>query len=633
MADYLDSQGVNYHRHEAGPSNFVRPLNLVDRKSGGTNASYNSRARKASGLSHVTYGPPPFLEESQQDPAKPIVGTPTPAMQSKPLRPPGDEPADNKEGGDEDLEYMIVDVDQWMVSQLEAQNQPPSGPGFQESPLNLANNKPVLVKVQGGRKGFVGGFVSRLRRLPRLLRNQRDQAVQRQPSHDKVLKLPGFEDSPGYGPLQAHPPAIIRPAQPASNLRHPQSISHTPSVPVSHQVTLMNFSHHTQGECSELSESRISRDPRYFDPDELDHDHNHSGSEGDQHSAHKQSTAAHSTHHLTQYSTDHPSRRSGHHSPSHKSSHHSVHASPHHSTASSSPQTVLSGDTSPIQVGDGEPEAVVMHLLPTSDYKNMIPESPPSSSSSAPANLNRLQRFVTDVYNLPWVGTQVTANFVPEHDGRKYRGMDPDEKKSSKLPQSWYPALHHDLDLLEGESPSQSAPVVAHRRQNGHRPAVTEPTITPTGAGITQSATPNASNSVNPEPTSRHSRPTRDFILSSNRHRRHHRDHSRPRSPPLYPVIASPQPLYLYSGPASPHLMSIPQPARGPSAPSPKSKKGIVSPAVPIYMVPLPAPVYQPISGFHYATPQLTPLQPTSSQRAQSQSAQSQPAANPPTSS
>ena len=663
MTDYFDYRGANSGRFEAGPSSFVRPLNLSDRKSGSTNTSYNSRASNATGVTYATDGSAPLREGSQQSPAEPIRGMPTPVMQSKPLRLPGEEQYDDdeEEEDDSDPEYMMVDADLSMVSQFGAQNQPPSAPGFQEPPLKVMNNKPVPVKVQGGHKGFVGGFVSGLRRLPRLLRNQRGQSVQRQPSHDTVLELPGFgEDSPGYDPFRAHPPSILRPAQPASNLRHPQPIPHTPSIPASHQVTSMHYSHYTQdeqSEPSEHSESPISRDPRDFDSDELEHGHDRSGSEqeGDQHSAHKQSTAAHSTHrsthHSTQHSTQHSTHRSTHHSTHHsnhhsssrKSNHHSDHASPHHSTTPSRPQTALDGDTTLIhQPQNGEPEAVVVQPLPTSDYKSMAPESPSSSSSSAAANSNRLQRFVTDVYNLPWVGTHVTVDFVPERDGRKFRGMDPDEKKSPKLPQSWYPSLHHDLNLLEGESPSRAAPVMAHRRQDGHRRALTESTVTPTSAGVTQSVTPSTGYSprrysVNSEPIPRHQRPSRDFRHPSHRHRRRHRDHSRPHSPPIYPVIASPQPLYLYPGPASPHVMPVPQPVLGSSASSYRSKRGITSPAVPVYMIPMPAPVYQPMSGFHYAPPQPTnsqpaQSQPTQPQSAQSQSAQSQPATNPPTS-
>ena len=649
MADYFGYPEDNSGHHETGPSSFVRPLNLADRKSGGDTSYYNSRASRASGLTYATDGSAPVRGDTQQSPVEPIMGMPSPVMGSKPLRLQGEEQygdEDDEDEDEDDTEYMMVDADLSMVSQFGAQDQPPSAPGFYEPPHKVMNNKPVPVKVQGGRKGFVGGFVSGLRRLPRLLRNQRGQTVQRQSSHDTVLELPGFgEDSPGYDPFRAHPPSVLRPPaipQPTAAPHHPPSILRVPS----RQITSMHYSNYTRDQRSELSErserseSPISRDPRDFDSDELDQDHSGSDSdeEGDKHSTHKQSTAAHSTHHSTHHST----RYSNHRSSGNKSNHQSGNPSPHRSTTPSRPQTALDGDTTLIhQTQNGEPEAVVVHPLPTSDYKSMAPESP--SSPSAAVNLNRLQKFITDVYNLPWVATQVTVDFVPDRDGRKYHGMDPDAKRSPKPPQTWYPSLHHDLDLMAGDSTPPRAPVMAHRRQDGHRRALTESTvITPTSAAVTQSVTPSTTYShrrrfsVNSEPTPRHPRTAHDFRRTHPRHHhRRRRDHSRPHSPPIYPVIASPQPLYLYPGPASPHVMPTPHPALGSSASSPK--KGMASPAVPVYMIPLPAPVYQPMSGFHYASPhppqsQPAQSQPTQPQPTRPQSAQSQPATNPPTS-
>ena len=624
MTEYFDYHGINSGHLDAGPpSSFVRPLNLSDRKSGHT--SQTSRASGASGLTYATNGSAPVRDETQQSPAEPIMGMPTPVMPPKGLHLSGEEQYDDED--DEDPEYMMVDADLSMVSQFGSQNQPPSV--MQEPPPKVHHNKPVPVKVQGGRKGFVGGFVSGLRRLPRMmLRNQRGQTVQRQPSHDTVLELPGFgEDSPGYDPFRAsvphHPPPLPR---------------HPPPTPASHPVTSMHYSHYTH---EERSESPTSRDPRDFDDEELDH--NHSGSEEDEdddrRSIHKPPTIAHSTHQSTHYShhsTHHSNRPSAHqsnHNSSSHSNHHSTHQPTHPSTRHSTPhrstppsrQTALDGDTTlNHQTQNGEPGVVVNSLLPTSDYKSMLPESSSSSSSSITANANRIQKFVTDVYNLPWVATKVAVDFVPERDGRMYHGMDPNAKRLPKPLQSWYPPIHKDLDLL-ADPPPQSAPVMAHRRQDGHRRALTE--SSPTSGGITQSAITTPSTiysashhrySVTSEPIPRHARHTRDFRHSHrHHHRRRHRDHSRPHSPPIYPVLANPQPLYLYSGHGSPPVMPIPQPALGSSPSSPRSKRGVASPAVPaLYMIPVPPPVYQPMSGFSYATPQPT---------------QSQPATNPPT--
>lgn len=544
----------------------------------------------------------------------------------------------------------MVDADLSMVSQFGSQNQPPSSV-FHEPPPKVMNNKPVPVKVQGGRKGFVGGFVSGLRSLPRLLRNQRGKTVQRQSSHDTVLELPGFgEDSPGYDPFRAHPPTITQP--PSSMLHRPPPTQHPvprpiPSVPASHQVTSMHYSHYThdeQTEPSERSETPNSRDPNDFDSEELDHGH-HAGSdeeeaeEGDEHSTHNQSTVGHhSVHQSTRFShhsTHHSNHPSNQDSGGRKSNHHSRHPSPHRSNTPSHPPTALDGDTTLIhQTQNDEPDVVVVHPLPTSDYKSMAPESAPSPSPSVAANSNRIHKFMSDIYNLPWVSTQVTVDFIPDRDGRRYEGMDPDAKRTPKPPQSWYPSLHgKNIDLLAYDTQPQSAPVMAHRRQDGHRRALTESTVTPTSAAVTQSVTPSTTYSprrysVNSEPTPRHPRHTRDF-RHSHRHRRRHRDHSRPHSPPIYPVLASPQPMYFVPGPASPHMMPIPQPVVGSSASPPRSRRGITSPAVPVYMIPVPPPVYQPMAGFSYASPPPTLAQ---AQPTPSQPAPSRPASNPPTS-
>lgn len=609
MASYFEYQGANSGHLEAGPSSFIRPLNLADRKSGHT--SQNSRGSGASALTYATNGTDPVRDEPQQSPVEPIPGIPTPVMPTKGLRLSDEEGYDDE---DEDgTEYMMVEADESMVSQFGAQSQPP--PMTDEPPPKVIHNKPVPVKVQGGRRGFVGGFVSGLRRLPRMLRNQRGQTVHRQPSHDTVLELPGFgEDSPGYDPFKAQTPAIARYPIPQP----------APSIPASHQVTSMHYSHYTH---EELSESPDSRDPRDFDDDEtVDHGHSprtDEEEEDDQHSAHNPSTVAHSTHRSTRYSAHHSTHHSAHptnRNSGHQSNKHSPRSSTHHSATPSRPQTALDGDTTLIhQTQNGEPEAVVVHPLPTSDYKSMAPETPTASSGSVVAtNVNRVQKFVNEVYNLPWVATNVTADYFPEREGRRYRGMDPAQKKLPKPLQSWYPPLHKDLDLFAEEPLPQSAPVMAHRRQDGHRRALTESTVTPTSVGMTQSVTQSTTYSprrysVNSEPAPRHPR-TRDF-RHTHRHRRRYRDHSRPHSPPIYPVLASPQPLYLYPGPATPPAMHMPQPVLASPSPSSlgrsRSRKGVTSPAVPVYMIPVPPPVYQPMSaGFPYATPQPTQSRP-----------------------
>ena len=212
---------------------------------------------------------------------------------------------------------------------------------------------------------------------------QRGGTVHRQPSHDTVLELPGFgEDSPGYDLFRAQTPAVP----------HPSTSHHVPSPPAGHQVTSMHYSHYTHDERTERSENPTSHDP--------------SEEEDDRHSTRK-SAVAHSTHKPPRYPARHSTHHSKHpstHQSNRSSSHKSDHSSPHPSPHPSHPQTALDGDTTLIhQTQNGEPEAVVVHPLPTSDYKSMGPTelSSSPSSPSATGDVNRIQKFVHDVHNMP----------------------------------------------------------------------------------------------------------------------------------------------------------------------------------------------------------------------------------------
>ena len=96
--------------------------------------------------------------------------------------------------------------------------------------------------------------------------------------------------------------------------------------------------------------------------------------------------------------------------------------------------------------------------------------------------------------------------------------------------------------------------------------------------------------------------------MVSDRHRRRRHNHPQPHSPPIHPFFSSPQPLYLYSGPASPPVIFISQ--LGSSKLSPRSKNCIMCLAVPIYMIPVLALVCQPMPGLAYAAPQPSKSQP-----------------------
>jgi hypothetical protein len=192
MSDY--HPWVNSGRLGAGPSSLARPFALTDQKSGG-DTSHNNRAIYASDPTYTTDVSAPAREllqgEEQYD----------------------DDDDDEEEG--EDAEYVIVDEDLSMVSQFGVHDQPLLTAGLQEP------SPKVIIDL----KRFAGGFVSGLRRLQRLLRNQLDQILRRQPSQDMVLELP----APGYDPSGVHAPSILLPAaipQPTFAPHHPQNTPH-----------------------------------------------------------------------------------------------------------------------------------------------------------------------------------------------------------------------------------------------------------------------------------------------------------------------------------------------------------------------------------------------------------------------
>ena len=102
MSGYFDYQGVNSGHLEAGPSSFVRPLDLADRRSGATSISRNSRASGASGLTYATNGSAPVPDDNRQSPAEPIRGMPTPVMSPRGLRLRGEERYEDDDDDDEE---------------------------------------------------------------------------------------------------------------------------------------------------------------------------------------------------------------------------------------------------------------------------------------------------------------------------------------------------------------------------------------------------------------------------------------------------------------------------------------------------------------------------------------------------
>lgn len=183
---------------------------------------------------------------------------------------------------------------------------------------------------------------------------------------------------------------------------------------------------------------------------------------------------------------------------------------------------------------------------------------------------------------------------------RRTGGEAQGKHKTPKASETWYPSQVNDLDLLSSGSPG-SVPAATRRREGGHRRAYTETTMSPTGTGTSRrsfdSPTTNRSPrySVTSEPT-----PGGRSVRHTSTPRRHHQrrpsQQSSPAQPALYPYIAAPQPMYMYSGPPP----SPPTLQQQPGSPG-QGQGQVASPAMPVYMIPMPPPVYQQMpSGYPY---------------------------------
>lgn len=101
--------------------------------------------------------------------------------------------------------------------------------------------------------------------------------------------------------------------------------------------------------------------------------------------------------------------------------------------------------------------------LPTSDYDKMSAfHTAPSELYSISSYIDRVAMFFRDLYDLPWMATQVTEDYIPGENSRsKYERfkMRHATRHGSLGPNSWYALpTHQDLDLLEGEGSQAGGP-------------------------------------------------------------------------------------------------------------------------------------------------------------------------------
>jgi hypothetical protein len=93
-----------------------------------------------------------------------------------------------------------------------------------------------------------------------------------------------------------------------------------------------------------------------------------------------------------------------------------------------------------VPAAEKSPEPVQLH--PSSEYDKM--ESPLRSPSEISLNYRfvRLGQFFEDLYDLPWVATRITADYVPGGQSR--------EKHRHRTCTTWYPDQQSPIDLLAG---------------------------------------------------------------------------------------------------------------------------------------------------------------------------------------
>lgn len=471
MSDYFEQ--AEYEPLEIpAPSSFVRPLNL-DRRSATSHGS---------GLTYITdlsdHGAPP----------EPIFGMPTPIIPGQTSLLPGE----YTEKDPSRTEFMMVEPD-------------PAYRPDEESD----------VQVQGGTRGFVGGFVSGLRKLPRVM-----------------LRHPRAPSEPAEKKTSSH---WRRGTESGTELPTYQLHSDGPPLDPANVEVVQEMDMPTPRTLSAASPSlRGSRDPD-----------------------------------RTLYSDRHQSRPN---------------TVTHHAGGSTLIHHSQINIGSPVQ---DEPQ-------PGSDYDKMSSVLQVEPSVSIAQHITRIQKFFNDINDLPWVSSQVAVDYIPEKNGRRGTG----KRKTPKASDTWYPIEANTIDLLSSGN-SSSVPVGTHRREGGHRRAMTDSTMSPSSTGMSRRPFDSPSTNVSPR-YSVTSEPTPGGRnIRHPRSPRHHQQRRPPlqqqNSPPqsaLYPsYIATSQPMYIYSTPptSSAFQQQPGSPGQGPGQQT--------SPAMPVYMIPMPPPVYQQMSN------------------------------------
>jgi hypothetical protein len=293
--------------------------------------------------------------------------------------------------------------------------------------LELASKQQTA--AQNRKRGFVGGFVSGLRRLPKAM--LKSYSSERKPVRQATAST---LDTAGSLPQYTEHEQVIPDAGPSVAM--PNVVTFVDTTPV--------------------------EEPAPMEDEELEY----------------QSHYSHHTHHTQHTQHTHHTHQDHHYSHSNETDH-QVHD---HSTGLQD-QTI--GQDPP----DGETTVVHHEILPAtlvnspqfsmaSDYENnMTYSTPPPSDVSLGTHFARVRKFFRDLNDLPWVSSsRIVVDYFPGEENRKrYRS-----KPKPKI--SWYPTHHTQspLDLL-GSPPEavagskrkhnsvSTSSIAYHDRSRSHR--------------------------------------------------------------------------------------------------------------------------------------------------------------------
>lgn len=355
---------------------------------------------------------------------------------------------------------------------------------------------------RGGPKNFVGGFVSGLKKLPRVV-------LRRPPRRGTG----GTDGTGGTGDtLPTYQSPILTATPRAEDVLYVESSEMptphpAPAPPDAH-------SHHTDGRS---------------------HDGRSHHTDGRSYYAEERSYHADARSH-------HTDARS-HHTDNH--SHHTTHSVGHDSTYDTHVTVPITREYAPYEgmtaeTGLGHDQVpaaaripIPVELLPSADYNKMDSPLHSPSVTSLNSRFARIGRFFQDLHDLPWIATRITADYIPAEQSRA--------RYARKAPTTWYPDVGHSpIDLLAQYTPPRRP---YSPRENGYNPD--------------RDYLPNSSATLayhNARLEDRNRSPPQERSAS----RSHSHDRHRSRSPPYsrhahypgypqgYAAEYVPQPLYMY---------------------------------------------------------------------------------------